>query len=592
MNNPEIAELLRKMAASYQILGRNTFSIIAYEKAADSIEHLTSEAKDFWDEGRLGDIPGLGQSIAGYLDELFRTGRVRHFEEVMDKVPAAVFPLLNIPGLGPKKAYKLVTILKLKQPDRVIRDVSQACTDGRIRDIDGFGVKSEAAILTGIGEYRRGQIKENRMVLPVADALAEELLTHLRRTPDVKHADALGSLRRQVSTIGDIDIAVSTTKPQAVVNHFLKFPHRKVIEKGPTGASLLLTNGRQVDLRVQKPDTYGSMLQYFTGSKHHNIALRNYALGRGYSLSEYGIKQVKTGNIHEFKDEESFYRALGLPFIPPEIREDRGEIDAARNNRLPKLLELPEIKGDLHTHSLYNLEPSHDLGSSSVAEYLKISENLGYEYIGFSDHNPSISTHTEKQIIAIMKKRKVYYEQQYSSYYRNKQKRVQMFIMCEADILTDGKVALPAEAFRYIDAAVVSIHGSFRQPKDLMTSRVVRALTSHPKVRIFGHPTARLLGRRESIELDWKVIFGLCRQRDIALEINAYPDRLDLPDLIVHEAVKAGVRLIIDTDSHQAQQMYLMKFGVSVARRGWATGRDIANTLDYNTFAKWLVKGE
>ncbi len=594
MTNAEIAELLRRMAAAYQILGENRFRIIAYERAADSVEHSTSELKDLWDDGKLGEVPGVGQAIAGYLDELFQTGKIRHFEAVMKRVPAAVFPLLSVPGLGPKKAYKLVNELKLKSPGAVIGDLETAAKNGKIAPIPGFGAKSQADILESIAVYRRGQIKENRMVLPEADRVASEIMTYLKKLAAVLRVDSLGSLRRQAATIGDIDLSVATKKPQVVVDYFVRYPHQKLIEKGPTGASLLLHNGRQVDLRVQQPQAYGAMLQYFTGSKHHNIALREYALAQGLSLSEYGIKNLKSGKTREFANEEDFYRALGLDYIPPELREDKGEIAAALREAqgklpgLPKLVELRDIKGDLHVHTNYDLEPSHDLGANSLAQCLDKAASLGYEYLGLSDHNPSITQHSSKQIIDIMKRRKDKYEQQYSSWKARVKKRVQIFIMCEVDILTDGTLAMPKEAFNYVDAVIASVHSSFNQSKPQMTQRILKALNANPKVRIFGHPTGRLLGKREGYEVDWPEVFSACKKHKIALEINAYPQRLDLPDNVVFAAARDGIKLCINTDAHGVGQMDLIRYGVSVARRGWAGASDIVNTLSYNEFSRWL----
>lgn len=582
LTNLELAELLRRMAAAYQILDENRFKIIAYERAADSIEHLTSEVKDLWDDGKLNEIPGIGQGISHYLDELFRTGKVKHFSDVMKRVPAAVFPLLLIPGIGPKKAYKLVITLKLKDPDDVIEEIEFFAKAHQIAPIEGFGEKSEEDILDAIATYKKGQIKENRMQLSVADSIAQDIIVHLKKCAFVEKIDILGSLRRQVATIGDIDIAVATRKPEEVIEQCIKYPHQKLIEKGPTGASLLLHNGRQVDLRVQEPASYGAMLQYFTGSKNHNIKLRSYALTKGMSLNEYGIKEA--GKSYKFSSEKSFYTTIGLPWIAPELREDKGEIEAALQGKLPKLVELSDIKGDLHIHTNYDLEPSHDLGADPLTAHLDRAFELGYDYIGISDHNPSVTKHTKKQIVEIMQRRKDYYEREAQG------KRVHVFIMCEVDIQPDGTLALPDEAFEYVDAVVVSIHSSFTQPKPVTTKRVVKALTAHPKVRIFGHPTGRLLTKREGVEMEWSEVFAVCKERDIALEINAYPQRLDLPDTIVYDARKAGVRFCIDTDSHGVFQMDMMRYGVSVARRGWCEKDDIVNALGYNEFRKWLFK--
>jgi DNA polymerase (family X) len=591
MTNLETAELLRRVAAAYEILGENRFRIIAYERAADSIEHLTSELKDYWDDKKLQDIPGVGDTLASHLDELFRTGHSKHFDSVMAKLPAAVFPLLLVPGIGPKKAYKLVTELKLRSERTVINDLEKAAKAHRIAPIEGFGEKSEELILTNIEIYRKGQIKENRMALPVADEIARNIIGFLKKISSDKRVDALGSLRRQVSTVGDIDIAVATTKPKEIIAHFLTYPHEEIIEEGPTGASLRLHNGRQVDLRVQRPELYGAMLQYFTGGKNHNIALRSFALSRGLSLNEYGIKHVSSGKVDSVATEEAFYKAIGLSFIPPELREDKGEIAAALRGTLPHLVDISDIKGDLHIHTDYNLEPSHDLGANPFADYLDRAAALGYEYIGISDHNPSIGNHNENQIIEIMKRRKEFYEHKYSSWVSSTHKRVNYVLMCEVDILPDGKLALPAKAFGYVDGVIASLHSSFTQERKTITKRIVTGLASNPKVRMFGHPTARLLGSREGVDADWREVFEVCKEHDIALEINAGPQRLDLTDVLVYDAVKEKIKLCINTDSHAVEGMDLMRYGVSVARRGWATKHDILNTLGYNEFRNWLLKG-
>lgn len=601
ITNIELAQLLRKVAAAYQILDENRFKIIAYERVADSIEHLTSEVKDLWDDDKLNEIPSIGEAITKHLNELFRTGRVAHFDTVMKKVPPGVFPLLLIPGIGPKKAYKLVTELHIDgNEDEAIQKLAAAAHAHKVAPLEGFGEKSEEDILAAIETYKKGAIKENRMELPAADSIAEHVIEYIKKlgSTTVERIDVLGSLRRQAATIGDIDIAVATRKPDAVITHFVTYPHQKLIEKGPTGGSLLLHNGKQVDLRVQKPESYGAMLQYFTGSKNHNIALREFALSKGLSLNEYGIKLLrrmsndqfpisnydKIKKLYTFKDEKSFYEALGLPWIPPELREDKGEIEAAKEEKLPHLVKPGDIKGDLHIHTNYDLETSHDLGIDPLTSYITRAAALGYQYIGISDHNPSVTKHTASQIVEIMKRRKEYYEHQAQG------KNVHVFIMCEVDIQPGGTLAMPVEAFEYVDAVVVSIHSSFTQGRAETTERVIAALCAHSKVRIFGHPTGRLLTQREGVDLDWKEVFAICKKRDIALEINAYPQRLDLPDTIVYDARKEGLRFCINTDSHATDQMDMMRYGVSVARRGWCQKDDVVNTMEYNEFTHWLIR--
>ncbi len=606
MDNQEIARLLEAVAAALEIKGENHFRITAYERAAATIEHATSEVKDLWDDGKLTELPGVGASLAQHLDELFRTGRVKHFEEVTKGLPPAMFELLNVPGIGAKTAYQLCRTFKLNDPGTVVNQLIGLAQTGKIANLEGFGEKSQADLLEGLEEFKQGQGKKKRMNLPLANAIAQEVIDYLKQNSAVIRADVLGSLRRMVATIGDIDIAVAANKPAEVIDWFLGYPKKKLIEKGPSGASLLLKSGHQLDLRVVETEAYGSMLQYFTGSKHHNIHLREYALKKGFSLSEYGIK--KTGKsqkakvpgfapiagagksqkynpkvkILKFDTERKFYNFLGMAWIPPEIREDFGEIEASLSGKLPRLVETREIKGDLHVHSDFPIEPSHDLGETPMFKMLEKAQQKGYEYLGFSEHNPSQSKHNDEQIISIIKmKRKLIDELNYSNNKNplNKGKsKIKALNGLEIDIRPDGSLALPEKGFEYLDYAIASIHSNFKMSRTEMTKRVLKAL-GHPIVTILGHPTGRKLGEREGFELDWEEIFSFCQKNGKILEINAWPDRLDLPDTLVREAVKNRVKMIINTDSHAVDQMDLMFYGVSVARRGWAEAKDIVNTL-------------
>jgi len=594
MTNLQLAQLFRNISAVYQIMNENRFKIIAYERAADNIEQLASEAKEYWEEGKINEIPGIGSTIASHLDELFKTGHAKHFDTTLAKVPQSIFPLLSVPGIGPKRAYKLVHELHLTNEQTVIQELLKNAKAHKIASMEGFGEKSEEEIIKSINTYLKGGIKENRITIREADEIAASIESFLRKNTHVLRVDVLGSLRRRVSTIGDIDIAIVTNNPDEAIAYFCTYKHEKIIEQGPTGASLLLHNGRQIDLRVQEDNSYGAMLQYFTGSKNHNISLRTYALSKGFSLSEYGIKEGKTKTIKKFKNEEAFYHHIGLSWIPPELREDKGEVQAAINDfqkmpgGLPKLIDIGDIRGDVHIHTNFDLEPSHDLGVNNIVAILDKAVKLGYDYIGISDHNPSVGNHSDKQIIDIMKRRKEYYEQQYSSWCKKNKKTVQLYIMLEIDINPKGDLAIPNEAFEYIDAAIISIHSSFQQDKEAMTERLLKAIDTHSKVKIIGHPTGRLLGKREGFEVNWKKIFPVLVSHNIALEINAHPSRLDLPDMLVYDAVKQHVPLIINSDAHEMSSMDNMVYGVSVARRGWATKDDILNTFPYNKLNDWL----
>jgi len=600
MTNKEISKLLRNISAVYQLSNESRFRIIAYEKASEVIENSAVEMSDLWKQGKLTSVPGVGQSIASYLGELFQTGKVIHFDKLFDKFSPALFPLLDVAGFGPKKALKLATELKLNNPETVISDVHKAALSGKIAKIKGFGDKSQQDIIEAIKRYKIGQDKTLRMSVYYANQIAKSVIAYLMQCKYTVDAILLGSLRRMVSTIGDVDIAVKTHDSSKVIEWFIRYPSKvKIIEQGSSGASILLTNQTQVDLRTIDPQRFGSMLQYFTGSKYHNIHLREHALKKGLSLSEYGIKQLNMGkiqslkkgiynsdkNIYEYKSEYDYYHDLGMQFIPPELRENTGEIEASIINKLPKLVETKDIKGDLHIHSNYDLETSHDLGNSSLKEIVSRAEKLGYEYLGISDHNPSMANHSNDEIINILKRRKNIFEHIMSS---TKSTRVYLFIMLEVDVLPDGKLAIPNEALPYLDALIVSIHSSFNMDKNNMTKRIISAL-SHPKAKIFAHPSGRRLGKREGYDVDWDKLFNFSIQNNKAIEINSNPERLDLSDILVREATREHVKLVINTDSHDVTHMDYMSLGVSVARRGWAQKSDIINTLSCDKFKKWLL---
>lgn len=586
MTNLEIAKILRKISAAYTVLGENRFKIIAYDNAATAVEHATSELKDLWDDDKLDTLPGLGPSIISHLDEIFKTGHSKHFDQILNKVNPAIFKLLDIPGLGPKKAEKLVEKLNIKNSKKVIEKLEIAAKTHKIASIPTFGAKSEQDILENISRFKKGAIKKERMVLPMADSIAEEIISYLQEKLGSKaiHVDKLGSLRRQVATIGDIDLAVSTNFDTDAIEAFVSFPKKvSLIEKGPTGASILLASGRQADLRVSKPGEYGAMLQYFTGSKYHNIALRDFALRKKLSVNEYGIKNLQTKKTIKFETEEKFYEFLDLDYIPPEIREDTGEIEAARGHKLPSLVRLEDIRGDLQTHSNFDLATSHDSGINSIDEIVEYGTKLGYEYVAITNHNPS-SKHTKSQINTKIVKQQHYIEQ-----LNKRNKSIRTISLLEIDILPNGSLPVPEEALRRLDGALASIHSNFGLSKDEMTKRVIRGL-SNPVARILAHPTGRLLEEREGFELEWPKIFDFCLKHDKALEINCYFNRLDLPDTLVREAVKRGVKLSLGTDSHRVQDMTNMKYGISVARRGWAQTKDIINTWNYATILTWMHK--
>lgn len=565
LTNLQIAELLRDVAASYQLKDEKKykFQIIAYERAADAVEHATSELKDVWDEGKLEDIPGIGPSIATHLGDIFKTGQSKHFNDLMKDIPVDAFKLMELPGIGIKTAMKLIS------------------------EGDPSEVKAK------LKEVEEKNKNAKRHLLPYAATIAHELMDYLLTCPKIQRVDPLGSLRRQASTIGDIDIAVATNEPGIVLDYFTKYPKsKKTIEKGDKTASILLPGDVRVDLMVQPKESYGSLLQHFTGSKHHNIALREYSLKNGLSLSEYGVREIRNSRheIRKFNSEEEFYKYLGLDYIEPELREDTGEIEAAREHKLPNLVKLSDIKADLQIHSDFDIETSHDLGESSMKDIVKKADELKYEYLAFTEHNPSQKGHNEDQMVEILKRKKETIEQLNYSIKNMNIKYVQkVFNSLEIDITPDGNLPVPDTGMDLLDFTLVSVHSSFSLSRDQMTRRVINAL-SHPKAKIFAHPTARKLNEREGIELDWPQIFDFCLKNDKWIEINADPMRLDLPDNLVREAVKYGVKLTMGTDSHHKDGMNNMIFGVSVARRGWCEKNNIVNTRSLEEFERQLGK--
>ncbi len=567
ISNQRLAKTLRNVAAALTIkkIG-NIFQIRAYENAADSIEHSTSEAKDLWEEGKLGNLPALGASIQGYLEEFFKTGRVKHFEEVEKGMPRIVFELLDISGIGPKTAQKLAD-LGVKNLD----DLKKQLKSGELIK-KGFSGKLGQNILSGLEQMQNKAVK--RMLLPYAYEQAERILEYLRKSKDVIQVFPLGSLRRMVVTVGDLDFAVSSDNPKAVVNYFCKMPQIfRILDQGETKATVILQSGIQVDLLVGMTNSFGALLQHFTGSKSHNIHLRTLALQKALSLSE----TTKT------KTEEEFYGLLKMDVPPAEIREDTGEIETALKHSLPNLVELKDIKGDLHLHSNFSIvSPSHGPGVNSIEEIVRKAQQLGYEYVGISDHPLGFSTSSLEDKIRWAKKRTKFIQSLNKS-----TESVRVLNGLEIDILGDGSLSVPDKALETLDYCIAGIHSGHRGSKDEITKRLISALNS-PYVDIISHPTNRLLNKRDSSDADWEEIFKLVAKNNKILEINAYPNRLDLRDDLVRQALKFSVKFIINTDAHEISQMDNMKFGVSVARRGWAEAKDIVNTWSWTDFAKWF----
>lgn len=551
--NKEIANLLRNVSAAHQVKGANTFQIRAYDLAAEAIEHASSDVRDLWETGELGQIPGIGTNIANYVDELFTKGKVEHFENTFKDIPSSMFELLKVPGVGPKTAYKLAGA-KVSSIDDLEQKIK---TKSLIKE--GFGEKTLENILAGIEQFKK---RSDRILLPVAWSVASEVLDYLKKHKSVLTADPLGSLRRKVATVGDVDISVASKSPSEVIEHFTKFPGVEwIVEAGERTATIVVRGGIHVDIMVQPPEHYGTLLHHFTGSKAHNIHMRSLAREKGYSISEYGIKELKNDRVRPCRAEEEVYSLFSMETPPPELREDAGEIEASLQGSLPELIEMRDIKGDLHTHSFWSD------GRDSISEMAKAAENLGREYIALTDHSyPNLRFNQRLKAI----------EQ-----FNYSQNRIRVISGLEVNINADSTLQVPDEILSKHDIIFVSIHTSFRQTRGEMTSRILKAL-ENPNVDVFAHPTGRLLLEREGIEADWEKIFRRVAELGKFLEIDGYPNRLDLPDTLVRQAREFDVRFTVDTDSHQTNHLNLMEYGVSVARRGWLTKSAVINTLPYS----------
>lgn len=575
-NNQTLASLLRSVSAALSIKKAGIFQIRAYETAADAIEHSTSEIKDLWEEGKLDFVPGLGKSLISYLDELFKTGKSPHFESIKKGIHPAVFEFLDIPGVGPKTAQELVSLGAKSLPE-----LEKLINNGELTK-RGFSEKIAAKIILGLKEITN---KTDRMLLPYASEYARKILVYLKKGPGVVEADPLGSLRRRVVTVGDLDFAAACNNPEKVVEYFIKIPGvGRVLDKGPNKANIVMKSGLKVDLLVGEPESYGALLQHFTGSKHHNIKLRSFAQEKNLSLSEYGVKNTQTGKTIPTKTEKELYKLLGMDTPAPEIREDNGEIEAALAHKLPKLIEYGEVKGDLHLHSNFPLEPSHGPGVNTMEEIIETAQKLGYQYVGISDHSPSFTNHSKEQVIKLIEKRTEVIQE-----LKKKTKSIQILNSLEIDILGDGSLSVPDEALKTLDYVIAGIHSGHRGDKEVLTKRILKAL-ENPYVTILSHPTGRLLNQRGSYEADWETIFKYAVKNNKLMEINAFPNRLDLRDDLVKLAKSFGVKFVIDTDAHAISQMNNMEYGISLARRGWAEATDVVNAYNFKEFAELVLK--
>jgi DNA polymerase (family 10) len=572
ISNEEIAALFENMAALLEVKGENVFKVRAYQRAARAIEQHPEPLEVMVREGReeeLQGIPGVGEAIAAKIVELIRTGRVRAYEEVKAQFPPGVLTLMEVPGVGPKTALRLVREVGVQ----TVEDLEKAILDGRVAALPRMGPKSAENILRAIHAMRR---KERRIplgdALPVAEAVASALR---ERLPAITHALPVGSIRRWRDTVGDIDIMVVAPDGQAVMETLARLPMvTQVLAQGPKKGSVLVAQGLQVDVRVVEEEAFGSMLQYFTGSQQHNILLREYANRLGLSLSEYGITDVRTGALEKFSSEEAFYRRLGLPWIPPEIREGLQEIEVAARGEAPRLVTLEDIKGDFHVHT--NWSDGQDPPEAMVAA----AKALGYAYVAITDHSQGLGVARGLTPERLREQRRLLrsLEERYG---------IRIFQGSEVDIRADGTLDLPDEVLGELDLVVAAVHSALQQPREKMTQRVIKAM-DNPYVTVLAHPTGRLLGEREPVDIDLEAVFTAARERGVALEVNASPKRLDLKDTHIMRAREVGVPLVISTDAHRREALGDMRFGVAQARRGWCQAAHIVNTWPWERVEAWV----
>ena len=560
MKNTEIAKVFQDMADLLELKGENPFKIRAYQRAARAIEHLPKELEIMVEEGEdLQSIPGVGEAIAKKITELVTTGKLRVYEELKAEFPEGITALLEIPGIGPKTAKRLSTELGIKSVD----ELEQAIKDGRVAKLFRIGEKTAENILQQIQALRR---KDQRIPIGEALPVVEEVLGALRTIPGVKNLTAAGSLRRFRETVGDIDLMGTADNPEEVIKAFVSLPQiRQVLAQGPTKASVILPGGLQADLRMVEHDSFGSLLQYFTGSKQHNIALRTKEQKKGLKLSEYGITDLSTNKLEKFATEEEFYHRLGLQYIPPELREDQGEIELAEKGALPRLIELSDIKGDFHVHTKWS--DGHD----SIEDMVKAAKALGYKYIAITDHSVG------RGIAKGLNEERL--RKQIEEIRRLNQSLGDFHILTgiEVDIRADGTIDLPDALLSELDVVIAAIHSAMTQSEEQITRRLLNAI-ENPHVDIIAHPTCRLIGEREPAAVDMEAVFKAALRHNKALEINAMPDRLDLKDTHIYRGRELGVKLVMGTDAHSTAQLSFMRFGVGIARRGWCRAEDVLNT--------------
>lgn len=567
MKNKEVAEIFRKTAQLLEIKGDNPYRIRAYERAAQTIEALTKDVEELAKEGKLEKLPGIGADLASKIKEILRTGTLSLYEELKKEIPPVLLTFLEIPGLGPKK----VKVIYEKYGITSLEELEKACLQHKIARLPGFGLKTEENILKGIKLFRE---KTGRRPLGEVLPLAEEVVSLIKAKAPIERIEIAGSIRRRKETVKDIDVLITSHKPSEVMKVVTQLPLvEEVIAFGETKTSVRLKTGIQMDVRVVEPEAWGAALAYFTGSKAHNIRIRELALEKGLKINEYGVFRGEERIAG--KTEEEVYAILGLPFIPPELREDRGEIESALQGKLPFLVSYEDLQGDGHVHSKYSD------GMATLEEIMAKAEEMGLSWVAVCDHSQGLKVAGGVPVEDLFKKKKRIEELNARSH------KVKLIFGAEVDILSDGTLDYPDEILKEIDFVIAAIHTGFQQEEKQITQRIVSAL-KHPLVHALSHPTGRIIGEREPYAVNMEEVLRTAKEYGKALEINAYYKRLDLHEIYVKACVEMGIPLIIGTDAHMVDQMNYLKFGLFVARRGWCEKKDLLNTLSYDKIMEWL----
>lgn len=571
MTNPDVAAILERIGDLLEIKGESKFKVIAYRKAAESVRGLGRELGAIHREGALDGIPGFGAAIVAKVAELLDTGSLGYYTKLAEEIPPALAELLQVPDMGPKKVKLVWEALGVTD----LAGLEAAARSGRLRDLPGMGEKSEARILAGLQTRTR---RSDRLPLGAALPIAEAIAADLRALPGVVAVESAGSLRRRRETVGDLDILAAADDAAPVIQAFVNRPDvSRVLGQGPVKASVELVSGLRAQLWVHPPAHFGSALLYATGSKDHNVALREFALAQGFSLSEHGLKRMVDGGELRFATEAALYAALGLPFIAPELREDRGEIAAARAGRLPRLVELPSVVSALHNHSDWSD------GKASILEMAEAAVARGLQVLAITDHSGGLGITQGPKEADLPRQREALRAAQ-----SRLGDRIRLLHGSEVEIRADGSLDFSDAALAELDLVVAGLHVSLRQGREQVTARMLAAIRN-PHVDIIAHPTGRMIPDRPGADLDLDAVLAAAAESGVALEINANPKRLDLSDVLARRALEAGCLISINTDAHRPEHFDYLHYGVAVARRAWAEPDRILNCWAPERLLAWLA---